>query len=107
VLRVRVAPSVQGQLLNRFGGHNVAQGCAFGFEQRSGSAYFHRFRNRADLETEVQPDGLLHIEHDVLANFPTEAGGFDGNRVSADMERSNHVIAVVLRSSRSCNAAVQ
>src|SRR5208337_802369 len=104
---VRVAPPVQGQLLNRFGGHNVAQGCALGFEQRRGSAYFNRFRNQADLETEVQPDGLLHIEHDVLANFPMEAGGFDGNRVSADMERSNHVIAVLLRFCRSGNACVR
>ena len=92
--KIGVTSPVQRQQFDCLACHDIAEGGALGLEQRSGSTDLYGLRYGADLQSEVESNGLLHIEHDVVSYFFAKPGGFDGDGVPADMERSNQVVAV-------------
>ena len=71
---VRVAPAIQGQLLNRFGGNDVAQGSGLRFQQRSGSADYSRFAHGTEAKEMMgrTPGNIIAVKpmnDGVIADF--------------------------------------
>ena len=65
---------------------DLADGCAFGFEHRTGCPHFHRFGYGADFKNEIHTGLLLRLHFQSVHSLRAKTFHLDADRVLADVD---------------------
>ena len=85
--------AVERQRLHRGAGDDLAHGGGLGLQDRRRPGDFHHLLHRADRQAEVEPGHLPRLHRDAGAVGGAEAREFRLDRIGADVQRRNRVVA--------------